>query len=132
LSKRLQSKNRQKWPEVGGGITPTAYARNLALIKKQEVQSQQLMRDALRGGIVLRMGAIFGLVMTAGVLALSGALTDGTMALLSGIAGYVLGSVRNQNSHPRAATAKSTQPAPPHAVSVVSPATTTRQPPIDA
>jgi hypothetical protein len=88
-----------KWGLVALGLASAltliaAGSVALALVWKQNDQSHQIIAEAVRGGIDLRMGTIFGLVMTAGILALSGTLTEGTMALLSGIAGYVLGGIR--------------------------------------
>ena len=61
---------------------------------KQSDQSKTIVSDAIRGGIVMRMGTIFGIVTAACVLALCGALNEGAIAFLSGIAGYVLGGIQ--------------------------------------
>jgi hypothetical protein len=62
-------------------------------IAKHSDASAKLLNNALQDGIVVRMGTIFGIVLTTGILALAGALTDGAVAVLSGIAGYVLGGI---------------------------------------
>ena len=64
---------------------------------KQSDQSKTIVSDAIRGGIVMRMGTIFGIVTAACVLALCGALSEGAIAFLSGIAGYVLGGIQKSS-----------------------------------
>ncbi len=65
----------------------------MSVIFKQSERDNEIVWEAMRSRTVIRMGTIFGLVTTAGILALSGTMTEGTMALLSGIAGYVLGGI---------------------------------------
>ena len=66
-----------------------------AAIRTRPGDAQRTIHEILHGGVVLRMSAIYGVVMTAGLLALTGTLNDGAVAILSGIAGYVLGTIRN-------------------------------------
>ncbi len=65
-------------------------------IRTRPGDAERTIHEILHGGVVLRMSAIYGVVMTAGLLAMTGTLNDGAVAILSGIAGYVLGTIRSQ------------------------------------
>jgi hypothetical protein len=105
-----------KWGLVVLGIVAAltllaAGGVGVAALRGKSAFSQRVVSDAIRGGIVLRMGTIFGMVMTAGVLSLTGALTEGMITFLSGISGYVLGSIQRQ-SGPRPREAESPREEP--------------------
>lgn len=76
-----------------------AGAIGFAAVIKGSPETKTLVSEAISDGFVLRLGTIFGIVSTAGVLALCGALNDGAIALLSGIAGYVLGGLKSKPNH---------------------------------
>ena len=57
-----------------------------------------LVRQIVRGGLLLRLLTIFAIIFIAAVLELARELSDSTSTILSGIAGYVLGGASKRES----------------------------------
>ena len=67
--------------------------------RDSKVASEYLTR-VFGAGTALYLLTVLAVILSATVLALAGQLQDGAIALLSGIAGYVLGAIRS-SSQPR-------------------------------
>lgn len=61
---------------------------------KQPQQSTSALMGLVEGGNSIRLLTTLGVVMAACFLAISGALTEGAIALLSSVAGFMLGGIK--------------------------------------
>jgi hypothetical protein len=71
------------------GLSVVSY---ISFSKDNKVASEYLTR-IFEGGSALRLMTVLAVILSATVLSLAGQLKEGTIALLSGIAGYVLGGI---------------------------------------
>jgi hypothetical protein len=71
------------------GLTIVSY---VSFNKYNRIASEYLTRVFV-GGAALRLLTVLAVILSATVLSLAGQLKEGTIALLSGIAGYVLGGI---------------------------------------
>ena len=61
---------------------------------KDPKHAARALEIAIRDGTALRIVTVFAVLGTTTVLTFAGRLTEGTLALLSGVAGYVLGGLQ--------------------------------------
>ena len=73
----------------------TAYVWGKSFGGNAKIASVNLLEFAT-GGNILRLGTVVAVIAAATLLALTGTLTEGAVALLSGVAGVVLGGLRTQ------------------------------------
>jgi hypothetical protein len=71
------------------GLTVVSY---VSFNKDNKVASEYMTRVFV-GGAALRLLTVLAVILSATILSLAGQLKEGTIALLSGIAGYVLGGI---------------------------------------
>jgi len=71
------------------GLSVVSY---VSFHKDNKVASEYLTR-VFEGGSALRLMTVLAVILSATVLSLAGQLKEGTIALLSGVAGYVLGGI---------------------------------------
>ena len=72
-----------------------------AVVKIYAGQGQQMRQTVdklIRDQLILRLFTVLIIALVTAVLALSGALTEGAVALLGSIAGYVLGGIPRRPS----------------------------------
>ena len=75
----------------------SAIAVIVAIKNSPEVASKSL-KEFFNGGNALYILTVFAVLVTAAYLALAGQLSEAAIALLSSVAGYVLGSLKKEPS----------------------------------
>jgi len=63
-------------------------------IRKNSVATSESIKEFFNGGYALKILTVFAVLITATYLALAGQLSEGAIALLSSISGYVLGTMQ--------------------------------------
>src|SRR6516225_3821649 len=77
---------------VAIAIVGLTVVSSISFRQDNKVASEFLTRVFV-GGAALRLLTVLAVILSATVLSLAGQLKEGTIALLSGIAGYVLGGI---------------------------------------
>jgi hypothetical protein len=80
---------------VAIAIVGLTVVSSISFRQDNKVASEFLTRVFV-GGAALRLLTVLAVILSATVLSLAGQLKEGTIALLSGIAGYVLGGISTQ------------------------------------
>lgn len=62
-------------------------------IRKDPTAASESLKEFFNGGNALKILTVFAVLITAAFLALSGNLSEGAIALLSSVSGYVLGTM---------------------------------------
>jgi len=75
-------------------IVVSGVAAFCAIRKAPEVASESL-KEFFNGGNALKILTVFAVLITSAFLALAGQLSEGAIALLSSISGYILGTMQN-------------------------------------
>lgn len=65
-------------------------------IQKDPTAASECLKEFFSGGNSLKILTVFAVLVTATYLALSGNLSEGAIALLSSVSGYVLGTMQNK------------------------------------
>ena len=66
-------------------------------IKADPTSASESLKEFFNGGNALKILTVFAVLIAAVFLALAGQLTEGAIAILSSISGYVLGTIRDRN-----------------------------------
>lgn len=62
-------------------------------LRKNSAATSESIKDFFNGGYALKILTVFAVLITATYLALAGRLSEGAIALLSSVSGYVLGTM---------------------------------------
>ena len=76
-------------------IVVSGVAVFFAIKEAPEVASKAL-KDYFNGGNALKILTVFAVLITSAFLALAGQLSEGSIALLSSISGYILGTIQGE------------------------------------
>ena len=68
------------------------------MYKQDSENATEALKFFFEGGNALRIATVLVIIGTAAVLALADKLSEGVLALMSGIAGYVLGGISRSNN----------------------------------
>jgi peptidoglycan/LPS O-acetylase OafA/YrhL len=63
-------------------------------LRKNSTDASESIKDFFNGGYALKILTVFAVLITATYLALAGRLSEGAIALLSSVSGYVLGTMQ--------------------------------------